>query len=519
MEVTDQALLTRYLKGADDAFRELLDRHASLVYGVAVRNTSDPGAAEEVVQDVFMLLAKKARRLVSHPSVAGWLHLTSRNLARHARRRRLTRDRHLFSFAKESRALHAGSETGERTNRIGEEVDDCVQRLPKGEREAILLRFYEDREYGEIAHRLDISEEAARKRVSRALKRIQKSLGLEHAGGATFASLAVMPPPGVAESIASGIPAAAAAATTSTTTGVLAIMTKQTAIKLGAAAVLGGSLLYYEVNQQQEKRRLVDQLALREAAQESPAEASRENAESAAADLVARTDAKWAGQVADLERRIDAERAKTKAAEERIAELEAVTAQFDDEVVIAYGKIEEIGSSFGSIFAEAVALSEIEKLGELDNPENTKRYWKFIESAASLSGLSREIIKFDGDPEEGSRFFAATYAELFDLDETTTGKIQEVLEGRIGEAVNRGLTLSDLPREKALENPDNPPQEVKSWLKTRQTFYRDVRNDLRNLVPLSKQADFDKWVEKDGIGFKNIKLKEHNLAFSLGGDQ
>lgn len=70
-ELNDQILLSRYLRGPDDAFRHLLDRHSGLVYGTALRVTGDPDAAEEVSQDVFVLLAWKARALTSHPSVAG----------------------------------------------------------------------------------------------------------------------------------------------------------------------------------------------------------------------------------------------------------------------------------------------------------------------------------------------------------------------------------------------------------------------------------------------------------------
>jgi hypothetical protein len=82
-ELNDQILLNRHLRGADDVFRQLLERHSGLVYGTALRVTGDAGAAEEVSQDVFVLLAKKARSLGSHPRVAGWLHRTSHKVARH----------------------------------------------------------------------------------------------------------------------------------------------------------------------------------------------------------------------------------------------------------------------------------------------------------------------------------------------------------------------------------------------------------------------------------------------------
>lgn len=61
-ELNNQILLSRCLRGADDAFRHLLDRHSGLVYGTALRVTGDPGAAEEVSQDVFVLLARRRVR-------------------------------------------------------------------------------------------------------------------------------------------------------------------------------------------------------------------------------------------------------------------------------------------------------------------------------------------------------------------------------------------------------------------------------------------------------------------------
>ena len=519
MEVTDQTLLANYLAGRDEAFRELLDRHSGLVYGVAVRAVGDPGSAEEVVQDVFLLLARKAKSLAAHPSLAGWLHLTSRNIARHALRQNRTRDRHHTAFKNQAEALRS-SDSASETNLLGEEIDHKIERLSKPEREAILLRFYEDRDYSEIASRLRISEAAARQRVSRGLKRLQKSLGTDLAGGATLASLAIIPPPGLIETILGGVSTSLAtgAATTATTTGILTIMTKQTAITLVASIAVGTSILLYEVDQHAEKKSLRAQV---EGLENSLAAAAAAAEEQTAQTLATRfrSNSSDADRIANLEAEIEAARAKTAAAEKRANELEAVAAQLDDQVVVAYGKVEEIGGNFGNIFAEALALSELEKKGELDKPANMARYAEFIQSAASLGGLSQEIINFDGDPEEGSRFFAATYAEIFGLNKSVTGEMQSVLADHFAIAAEREITLSDLDRSKLMENPANPPQEIKDWFKKRQAYYSEIRNDLRNLVPLNKQSQFDKWVEKGGIGFKNIKLKEHHLAFSLGGDQ
>ena len=363
MEVTDQALLARYLEGGgDEAFRQLFDRHGGLVYGVAMRATGDPGAAEEVAQDVFLLLAKKARALASHPSVAGWLHLTSRNLSRHAIRRRRTRDRHLSDLRQETAARHPAGESFETGHPLGEKLDERLARLSAADREAVLLRYYEDREYREIAQSLGISEEAVRKRVSRALQRLQKSLGPEAASGTALASLAIAPPPGIAESIAATLSTGTAATAAGITTATAAIMTKQTALTLVGAAVLGGGVLLYEIDQQAEKKRLRAKVERLEEANAAFAKiAEEQTATKAAAQSADDAAASSSARLAELEAALAAAREKNAANEKRLAELEGVAAQFEDQVVVSYGKVDEIGTTFGSLFAEATALSELEK--------------------------------------------------------------------------------------------------------------------------------------------------------------
>ena len=71
----DHALLQDYLRRqSQDAFRQLVDRHLRMVYGTAHRIVRDVHLAEEVAQNVFTLLAKKAAGIVPPQVVAGWLY-------------------------------------------------------------------------------------------------------------------------------------------------------------------------------------------------------------------------------------------------------------------------------------------------------------------------------------------------------------------------------------------------------------------------------------------------------------
>ena len=404
MDASDQHLIRDFLAGKEQAFRELSDRHLNLVYGVAMRNIADPSIAEEVVQDVFILLAKKARQLVNHPSLAGWLHNTSRNVARDARRKRLGHQKKLSYFAKEISIDEAAPTESEQHD----EIDTAVNALPKKEREVILLRFFEDRDYREIAEQLSISEAAARKRVSRGIERLHSGLRSQLTTGSAMVLVA---PASLGETIAASIsstaiPLASSAGTTITT----ALMTKTTA-SITCATLLVGTLAVVSVDQNQKRKQLSSELT---ALQQEMADlrSQSEQPKQSSDKLTTASDSETSQQLAtsqqtilDLEEKLSSERAKRQLAEEDAAAAREATAGLEDEVVIAYGKVEEIGADFGSIFTEARALSEIEKAGELDTDENQKRFGRFMRSAASISGLSDQIVDFDNNPAGRKQIF------------------------------------------------------------------------------------------------------------------
>ena len=238
MDQSDQALLMDYLRGGDAAFRELLERHAGLVYGVALRQTRNPESASEVVQDVFLVLARKATQLVSYRSVAAWLHKTAQYVARDARS---AQQRHLRKLKLFSRERDLAPPEGS-NDAVLAALDDAVIRLPEQEKEAIILRFFEDREYAEIAMQLRISEVAARKRVSRGVKRLQAILGAgSTACGISLATSSVSAPANLVAAVSPAIPPTTTPLSTVT---ILLLMTKTTAITIGAAALLAGIIIF-----------------------------------------------------------------------------------------------------------------------------------------------------------------------------------------------------------------------------------------------------------------------------------
>ncbi len=127
--------------------------------------------AEDVVQSVFVLLARKARDLRPGTLLGGWLFRTTRHVAGHARRaeqRRKIREATACTMSHDT----TSPDTDEILwQQLAPHLDQAVAALSEADRSAILLRFYEKMPLREVGERLGVSEEAAKKRVSRAWKR------------------------------------------------------------------------------------------------------------------------------------------------------------------------------------------------------------------------------------------------------------------------------------------------------------------------------------------------------------
>src|SRR5262245_42522013 len=82
---TDRALLERFGQGDQSAFAQLVERHGPMVLESCRRQLTDPHAADDAFQAVFILLARKARSVRWHESIAGWLHQTAYRVACKAR--------------------------------------------------------------------------------------------------------------------------------------------------------------------------------------------------------------------------------------------------------------------------------------------------------------------------------------------------------------------------------------------------------------------------------------------------
>jgi RNA polymerase sigma factor (sigma-70 family) len=166
--MNDAELLREISSGrSEEAFRSLIDRYVKMVYASCCRQLENREMAEDATQAVFVLLSQKAGA-VRHSNLAGWLLTTARYTCAKMRKMEQRRVRRETAAAMER--SHS-CESGE--NELLAVLDDGLARLRGSDRQAIALRYFQERSLGEVGESLGISEEAARKRVNRGVEKLR----------------------------------------------------------------------------------------------------------------------------------------------------------------------------------------------------------------------------------------------------------------------------------------------------------------------------------------------------------
>jgi len=170
--ITDSELLRQYVKdGSEAAFRELVLRYAGLVYPAALRLTGGVGhRAEEITQDVFILLARKAPILIEHVTLAGWLHTSTRYIALRALHHQRKRD----AREQEIAAMPTNANSEIPWEQLRPLLDEAVGQLEERDRDAVLLRYFQGKSHREVGAALGLSEDTARVRTERAVEKLRR---------------------------------------------------------------------------------------------------------------------------------------------------------------------------------------------------------------------------------------------------------------------------------------------------------------------------------------------------------
>jgi RNA polymerase sigma factor (sigma-70 family) len=273
-ERSDAQLLRQYAQRGDEAaFHEIVQRHTDFVYSAALRQTESRDRAQDVTQTVFTDLARKAatvsEKLSPESSLAGWLYRSTRFAVLkglRADRRRLAYERqameHLATFA----------DPAPDWENVHPLLDEAMTGLSDEDRDALLLRFFKNHDFRSVGSALGISDDAAQKRVSRALEKLREQLsrrGIQTSAAALSlvitANAVHAAPIGLAAAVSSAaLLPATGLATGLTATKVLAMTTLQkTLITTGIAIAVGTGI--YEGRQASRLQAAVEALKQQQA--------------------------------------------------------------------------------------------------------------------------------------------------------------------------------------------------------------------------------------------------------------
>ena len=187
-EADDLTLLREYAMGnSEAAFSELVTRRVGFVYSAALRQVRDPHLAEEVTQAVFIILAQKAGKISDKTVLAGWLFKTTRYASIAQTRDQVKRQRREQEVFMQSEIQSAAPDP--LWDQMSPLLDEALTTLGETDRQAVLLRFFENKSLAQVGHALGTGEDTARKRVSRALEKLHRYFN-KHGVNSTTAIIA-----------------------------------------------------------------------------------------------------------------------------------------------------------------------------------------------------------------------------------------------------------------------------------------------------------------------------------------
>lgn len=250
--------------GSPQAFARLVETHLGLVYSAALRQLKDHHLAEDVTQQAFIKLAQKAPSLKRETVPAAWLLVTTRYLARDAKRaaaRRAARERKVA----EMRSTVPASPDHDPWSDIEPLLDEAMCSLSADDQRAVTLRYLQGRNVEQVAAALDVSRDAAAQRLHRAIGRLRDYLQRRGAvvdqaalGSLMLSRALQQPPPALAASVVKSAAALhTGAGIFSKGAAMAAVSTKVKLITTAAilALTLGGTAtVIYKVTQEPQTR-------------------------------------------------------------------------------------------------------------------------------------------------------------------------------------------------------------------------------------------------------------------------
>jgi RNA polymerase sigma factor (sigma-70 family) len=417
----DSNLLAEWANAQNqNAFTVLVRKYQSLVFGAALRRAEEPEVARDVCQQVFSLVASRARLLIGHANIAGWLYGAATHMAGRIQRGEARR-----------RARQENYQSATSNDEPGGErwviLEEALGSLGSRDREALVLHYFQDLSYPEMASALGIELSTARQRVCRALEKLGKKLRAHGYTGGVPVLLASAASWTATAQAALPAGASAAAAGASPSVGLtLSAIFSHAACKIAAGVILASTIPWlwsWTAHADPGRSSRQPPVALAPSFDAPPTEAERQ---SFAELRAARTQADW-----------------------RVADLSRLAQNAGAEILEPLGTMEELARKAART-ARVLMKSGNNRMPPPDSPEwdpYVARALAAAEGIPQFLATARNLNRVERDAAKAGRFYAVFTGELLELDEPTRGKLEENMRAWVLQMQQEGLALPQRPRE------------------------------------------------------------------------
>ncbi|MEA2735574.1 MAG: hypothetical protein QOE14_2025, partial [Humisphaera sp.] len=181
--MNDRALIDQFAATRDaQAFEELVRRHVDWIYAAARRQVG-PANAEDVTQAVFVVLAEKPATAARQAALSPWLFGVLRFASLRCLRDQSRRRQHERAAAEQARSARMDVESDDEREQMLAMLDELVAKLRDRDRRPVIMRFYQRCSFAQIGDALGVSEEAARKRVTRSVDKLRSMFAAQGVSG------------------------------------------------------------------------------------------------------------------------------------------------------------------------------------------------------------------------------------------------------------------------------------------------------------------------------------------------
>lgn len=446
----DLVLLDRFVRGGDEeAFGSLVGRYQQVVLAAAYRRSGDLELARDVAQQVFIVLARKAERLRSHQRLGGWLYRAASQQAARAVQSEGRRRKREAQAAVDAESLVEAFDQSVHWD----ELEEAMMALSDERRDLIVMRYFQDLHYSEIADQLGLSEVATRKRISRALEDLGRRLlrrGVASSAAVVLvgaaAAQAALPVQGdlamqcLAGSLGSGTAITSsitATATATASTSLWSSIMTTTSIKSAAAVTILAALPLGM--QWIDAREAVEELGQLESV-EVPATAIALGQTRLSSSGASSSNRDLGSQLLDAQVRLEKLRRALEKEEADNRKRQAFIEKVDSEYVISIGTVDKIADAL----ARMVEMSAQDE----DGPEVMNELMALI---PVIMPAVAELPNLDQNPTLFSRFTATMIARIAELPDDQRDRIQAGLLPEMQKMVDEGLVYANRPEDNSEE--------------------------------------------------------------------